>query len=349
MTALSHRMSPWLVVALLSCAATPVWAADKKDEPVLPDVRLVRQPLRNAGIALTGTGVAVVAAAVPLLLLDGRCATTATDATGDCTDRHNSAPAGIALLSGGIALVATGVSLIVARAAARHRAARDKGTDPFPHDGPAIDRDDLQARFATGTDAFFNGEFDTAMADLRHIVVQLDAIPVAALDAALADMDFQSRLYLAMCLRETVGDEPAEDQLRQAFTRHPDARPPDRTFPPWLADTSARIRAENSAAQNSEPDFANPATQDGDGRSAVRRPRWKDPAAFVATGIGLALATTGIAMGIRYGSHTPQEPAALAMQFSGIALAATGIVLFVVPDWEVRTSRGAGLALSWNF
>ena len=149
--------------------------------------------------------------------------------------------------------------------------------------------------------------------------------------------------------RHTGGDEPAEDQLRQAFTRHPDARPPDRTFPPWLADTSARIRAENSAAQNSEPDFANPATQDGDGRSAVRRPRWKDPAAFVATGIGLALATTGIAMGIRYGSHTPQEPAALAMQFSGIALAATGIVLFVVPDWEVRTSRGAGLALSWNF
>jgi hypothetical protein len=340
-------MSPWLVAALLCGAAMPLRASDDPSRPVSSDIRLVRQPFLTAGIALSGSGVAAVAAAVPLLLLDGRCATTATDALGDCTDRHNSGPAGIALLSGGIALVATGVSFIVARAAARHRAARRTGSAPAH--APAVDRDDLQARFATGTDAFFNGEFDTAIADLGDIVNRLGAIPVADLDGALVDMDFQSRLYLAMCLRETIGDEPAEDQLRMAFARHPDALPPDRTFPPWLADTSARIRAENSAAENSEPVFANPAAHHGDGRSAVRRPRWKDPAAFVATGIGIALATTGIALGIRYGSHTPQEPAALAMQFAGIALAATGVVLFVVPDWEIRTSRGAGLALSWNF
>ena len=82
-------------------------------------LRHLDRPMLVLGITMAGAGISVTSAALPFLLLDGECATTSIDQSGECTRVHGTKPAGIAILSTGLALVSTGVALLIARAVKR--------------------------------------------------------------------------------------------------------------------------------------------------------------------------------------------------------------------------------------
>ncbi len=76
--------------------------------------------------------------------------------------------------------------------------------------------------------------------------------------------------------------------------------------------------------------------------SPVRRRSWiKRPIPWILISSGVALLTTGLILGQKYGRPSPQVPWVTAMQISGAALTGLGIGFFFVPDWEISRSGHA--------
>lgn len=71
--------------------------------------------------------------------------------------------------------------------------------------------------------------------------------------------------------------------------------------------------------------------QAGDVPAVSDKPWFRNGLAWVATGIGLAIAGTGFALGRIHGTPSAEEPAAWALMAAGAGVAGTGIVLFLVP------------------
>jgi len=63
----------------------------------------------------------------------------------------------------------------------------------------------------------------------------------------------------------------------------------------------------------------------------AERPWYRNGLAWAVTGIGLAAAGTGFALGRAYGSPSPEEPIAWSLMAAGAGVATTGVVLFFVP------------------
>jgi hypothetical protein len=77
--------------------------------------------------------------------------------------------------------------------------------------------------------------------------------------------------------------------------------------------------------------------------SPVRhRPWMKRPIPWILISSGVALLTTGLILGQKYGRPSPQVPWVTSLQISGAALTGLGIGFFFVPDWEIS---GSGHAL----
>jgi hypothetical protein len=67
----------------------------------------------------------------------------------------------------------------------------------------------------------------------------------------------------------------------------------------------------------------------------VRSRRWyRRPIPWILVSSGVALLTTGLVLGRKYGRPSPQVPWVASMQVSGAALTAAGIGFFIVPDWQ---------------
>lgn len=88
-------------------------------------------------------------------------------------------------------------------------------------------------------------------------------------------------------------------------------------------------------------DSTQPSDRTGITSPVRRRPWMKRPIPWILISSGVALLTTGLILGQKYGRPSPQVPWVTSMQISGAALTGLGIGFFFVPDWEISESGRA--------